>query len=268
MTDRTGGYRFDLETASTLFALKTPSPEVERLLRDDVEIPQSMTYRGKLPVLNQGQEGSCNGYSVRAVACVNHLLATGGDFREFSGDGAYYACQRIDGISGDNGSTITGGLKLQRDIGVMTAADFPMTPTYDPRRLPTNYKELSAPYRVAKAVVLRSIRDIEEWLGRGYGGVWWGCRWGFTFDGRGNVTRWSRTGGGHATAIFGFNRREKWFDGLNSWGSTWQGQGWYRLPYSIFEQVLADEYTVIAGASDMTEIKPRKVDWIKESINA
>jgi hypothetical protein len=268
MTEHVGGYRYDLETVHSLSSLREPSRYIRDLLTTDVEIPDRLSYRDKLPVLNQGQEGSCNGYAIRAVACVNHMLATGGDFREFSGDGAYYACQMIDGIKSDQGSTVSGGIRMQLNVGVMTAEDFPMTPTYDPRRMPANYKELASPYRCARAAALRTVREIEEWLGRGYGGVWWGCRWGFAFDGAGNAVRWTPSGGGHATAILGYDRRRKVVECLNSWGASWQGRGWFTVPYETLERVMSDGYTVVAGASDMAHIKPRKVDWVKESINA
>jgi hypothetical protein len=224
-------------------------------------MPRVVNMRDKIPVVNQHQEGACNGFAMRAATVVNHLLASGGTFQEFSGDGLYYMCQRVDGISGDKGSTVSGGTKVLKDTGALRIEDFPTTPAYDPRRLPSNAGTLAAPYRVESAAILRSVSEIKDWIGRNIGGCWYGCSWGFTFDGQGNAVRWSTSGGGHATAICGYDDTRGHFDCLNSWGASWQGQGWYTVPYEMMERILRDQYTVVAGTSDMSEIKPRVFNW-------
>lgn len=267
MIEKIGGYRMDLERHDVLDRLTIPGDVLSKLC-GVADIPDTLDLREKIPVRNQQSEGACNGFGKRAVDYLNHLLATGGEPQEFSGDGNYYVIQAIDGIRGDNGSTVSGGVTMAHQVGALRIEDFPETGNYDPGRLPRNYKDLAAPFKCAKTAIIQSdhVNRVKQWLGLGYGGVWWGKAWGFRFDGRGNATAWSASGGGHATAILGYDARG--FHCLNSWGKAWQGTGWYYVPYDLFEKVCRHQWTVVAATSDMSEIKPRTIDWVKDSINA
>lgn len=266
MSEFIGGYLFEEENHAML-AQMDDAECVVSLMRYAGDLPSRFSLRDKVPVRNQHQEGACNGFGMRVASVVNHLYASGGTFQEYAGDALYYLCQRVDRISGDRGSTVSGGLQVLRNIGSVRIEDFPETPQYDPQRLPSNVNQLAAPFKVQKTAILRTIPQIKEWLGLGVGGCWYGCRWGFRFDGRGGVTSWSPSGGGHATGIIGYDDSRGLLECINSWGTQWQGGGYYTVPYRIFESVLRDSATVVAGASDMSDVKPRNVDWVRESIN-
>lgn len=269
MTEHVGGYRFDLEDHAQLEVLTMQPRHLELLMAEPVARPREMSSRSKVAVKNQQSEGACNGFATRAA--LRLCAAFGGSDIDFSGDGMYYAIQQRDRISGDRGSTVAGGLWVASNIGGIPDSAMPETPRYDPQRLPVNYKDLASPYKVRNAAILKTYREIVEWLGKGYGGVWYGCLWGFSFSG-GQATGWRASGGGHATAIDGYGGQEDsdglpaWLDCLNSWGTNFGDRGRYRVSRSIMERVLRDGYTVVAGISDMENVKPRRINWLEREM--
>lgn len=267
-----GGYRFELERSDDLFRLSMPSVELYTALDGDFERPKEIDPRTWFEIRNQANEGSCNGHA--SVAACEQVAKASGQPQRFSPDAMYYLAQQEDGIRGDSGSTISGALKVCLEVGPILEANMPYTPRYNPTDVPLNYRELAAPYKLGSGATLKTYRDVVEWLGRGFGGTWWGVRWGINPSGSGEVRQWSFGGGGHAVALMGYGGTVD-SDGLpaylwlaNSWGRTWGASGWAKLYRKAFEQAAADRWTVIAGVSDMPNLVPRVVDWSKASVFA
>jgi C1A family cysteine protease len=272
VTEFVGGYLFHHERQDDLFRLTMNRGDFVSLLAASFLRPAEIDPRVWFAIRNQQNEGSCNGHAA-AAACEMAAKASGQPQR-FSPDAMYYLAQQNDGIRGDAGSTVSGALQVCLEVGPILEANMPYTPRYNPTDLPRNYRELAAPYRLGKGAILKNYREVVEWLGRGFGGVWWGNRWGINPGSSGEVTRWSFGNGGHATALLGYGGSTDG-DGLpaylwlaNSWGTTWGLGGWAKVHRAAFEQALTDRWTVVAGVSDMPNLKPRTVDWSKESVFA
>lgn len=233
--------------------------------------PASIDPRSWSKLRNQSSEGSCNGHAVTA-AQEQCCYASTGEFRQFSPDYAYYKAQKFDGIRGDSGSTVSGAMRVAKELGAILETMMPYTPRYNPGDIPINADDYASQYRVATAAELKSYADVVNWLGKGFGGVWWGTSWSPQLGGDGYVRSWGGGGGGHATALMGYGGPED-SDGLpeflwlkNSWGPSFGLDGWCKLTRKAFEQALRNQWTVVAGISDMVQLKPRQVDWRKASV--
>lgn len=268
-----GGCILSDESRAQFEAMAIPAGRLAMALGVEFARPSSIDPRAWSKIRNQQSEGSCNGHAVTAAQECCHHAATG-EFRQFSPDFAYYRAQAFDGIRGDRGSTVSGAVRVAREIGAIHEELMPYTPAYNPGEVPINANALAAPYRVATAADLKSYADIVAWIGKGMGGVWWGCGWSVTPDSQGYIRRWSIGQGGHATGLLGYGGGED-SDGLpeylwlkNSWGEAWGAGGWAKVTRRAIEDALRDRWTVVAGISDMVDLKPRLVDWRKASVFA
>jgi hypothetical protein len=71
--------------------------------------------RSVMKIENQGSVGSCQGHALSSCVELCYYIATGDLTRQLSRAYAYYETQRIDNISGDRGSTISGGIKARNN---------------------------------------------------------------------------------------------------------------------------------------------------------
>lgn len=271
MNHQAGGWLYEMED---LDALKAGQIEPAMMSTADSILfarPKKLDPRPFSPMENQSSQGACQGFAITAAGGLCYYGKTG-EWKRFSADAAYYLTQQIDGIRGDSGSTITGGMKMATNIGFLPEEAMPYTAAYDPQRIPRDYKEIAAPFRVKNYKVLSSYAEVVEWIGRGYGGVSWGIRWAVSLDSNGFMQWGGGGGGGHANAILGYDGQED-SDGLpeylidkNSWGDWGPLHGWCLVRRSTFEKILRDQYTVVVGISDMEDVKPRVIDWVKDSV--
>lgn len=269
--NKSGGYRYDLEDRAWLKAASMTQDEYDQAVRLAVR-PATVDPRNWFKVRSQGQEGSCQGHDIAACGEACFKIASKQTTR-FSPDAAYYLTQREDGITGDNGSTIAGGLKVATNIGFCPEEFMPYTDRYNPQDMPKNVKELCEPYKVKKFKIFNGpdyFAEAVEWIGLGLGGVSYGIDWGVTLDSRG-VANWrASNGGGHAQACFGYvGEPDK--DGLpqyllpvNSWGDWGPLHGWYLWTRDIFNLTMSHRYSVVGGISDMASPAPRKIDWAED----
>lgn len=261
-----GGYRFDIERHDELVAGEMPLSAYTAAMGAPHEAPRSFDPRAFSPVRNQSSEGSCQGHSITAALGLCHYAKTG-TWKDFNPDHAYYRSQALDGLRGDVGSTIAGGMRYANTIGGLPQDEGPAyTPKYNPGDYPQSLDVKCQPYRIYSYTTLRTYDDIVKWIGNGFGGVSWGIRWGLEPDSKGDIRRYRSGSGGHATALLGYGDDFLWLK--NSWGTTWGLSGWARIYREAIEGALRDSYTVVVGISDMAEVKPRDIDWVKESINA
>jgi hypothetical protein len=271
MTHQPGGYRIDLENRTALQAMCLTPTALTAALSQTFSRPAEIDPRPWFKIRNQSSEGSCQGHAQAAAGEQVYYCQAGKAIR-FSSDAAYYLAQKQDNITGDRGSTISGGMKVAKTIGHLEEQYMPYTPKYNPGDIPPNYANLMGPYKVQTAATLTTFAQIVDWLAQGIGGVWWGTSWSVQPNSRGEITRWSNGGGGHATALMGYTAETesdgypKWLWLANSWGTAWGIEGWAKVHRDAVNDALRQQYTVVAGISDMKDIKPRKVDWRKENV--
>jgi hypothetical protein len=167
--------------------------------------------------LNQLNQGACQGHSLALIFTICYYLATG-RIEYFSRAAAYYLSQKKDGITGDRGSTLSGGQYVATKQGLPLEKEWPYPSSYSPSN-PTGKTVFET-----KLVASQPTQDwelISEALDLGLpvqDGIMWDSSVSRTLvtDYRG------QGGGGHSTTLWtksGENYRR-----INSWG-MWDGDG-------------------------------------------
>lgn len=229
--------------------------------------------RQVMKIENQGSVGSCQGHALSSCVELCYYIATGDLARQLSRAMGYYETQRIDGITSDRGSTISGGIKLATTKGICREELWKYSGRYDSRR-PSNWVAIeadAAQHKVGQSYRMTSYDGVRTFLGSGQGGISIGISWSGEVD-RPIVNSFSGAGGGgHAIALLGLSERADssgrpfvWM--LNSWGSGWGNCGWAEWAPSAVEQMLRHRFTACFGISDMPNVKPRELsvqEWQK-----
>lgn len=210
---------------------------------------------------NQAQQGSCQGHALTDVGEVCYHIATRGQVIQFSRQFAYIRSQIHDGgARGDVGSTLSSGAKVATTEGFCPEELWPYTGKYVTKPSGRTMEEClaaAAAFKLKTVERLRSYDDIFNWLAGGVGIPWIGIQWG---------------SGGHSVSLPGYSKRKDkkgrnflWMH--NSWGTSWEHNGWKEIDPATVDAWFKHPYTVVLGGSDMVGdgIKPRPVDWVKES---
>jgi hypothetical protein len=266
MKEHIGGWRYDLDheehrLEKLMAALADDTPVLAmRGTYEEITIDP----RAVLKVEQQGQVGACQGQSISSISEWCHCIATG-DFRlQLSRAYGYYETQRLDGITGDRGSTIEGGIRLAREFGIPEESLWPYSGRYEPQR-PRPIEELranAAQYRIGKTYKMTSYDAIRTFLGSGQGGIHLGITWNASVGGA-VVNNYSGAGGGgHAIGLYSLSDRKDsqgrpfcWM--MNSWGLNWGNKGWAEWSPNAISQMLTARWSVFIGVSDMPHLKPR-----------
>ena len=269
MTEHIGGWRIDLEYQSDRWQ------QFQSALANDIPVlAMRGTYRELaidprqfMRLENQGSVGSCQGHSISSCVEWCYAIATGGEKIQLSRAFGYYETQRIDGISGDKGSTIQGGIKLATEYGIPEESLWPYSGRYDPRR-PQPIEELrqnAEKYKIGKSYNLKSYDAIRTFLGSGQGAVHLGITWNNSVSKPLVETYNGASGGGHAIGLYSLSDRKDssenpyvWM--MNSWGTGWGNQGWAEWSPRAINQMMQARWSVFVGVSDMPNVKPRELD--------
>jgi hypothetical protein len=193
-------------------------------------------------ILNQGNQGACQGHMLAQLFAICFWLATG-RLELFSRAYAYYKSQVHDGIKGDNGSTLNAGVRVSRE-GMCLEKDFPYPAEYDPR-IPDN---LPLNFRLTATRPLRTVEEIDAWedsgLPFGFGGPWNATANREVID----AYNPNAGGGGHAFTFFGqeSNGTSKM---INSWGKQWMQDGMSQWTKDSLRKALRHPWVVIIGFS-------------------
>ena len=272
MSGHVGGWISEREDHQFLNSLPGEAPVLAmRGTYNEVKIDP----RAVMHIENQGQVGACQGHALSSVCELCYYIASGDVKLQLSRQYAYVETQRIDGISGDNGSTISGVIKLATTKGIPREELWKYPGRYDNRR-PSNWSEIeidAAKYRIGQSYRMTTYDGIRTFLGSGQGGISIGISWGKEVD-RPIVNSFSGAGGGgHAIALLGLSERTDqsgrpyvWM--LNSWGANWGNKGWSEWAPAAIEQMLRHRYTACFGLSDMPNVKPREytLDNLKKDL--
>ena len=207
------------------------------------EMPLSRWQKHKVPVLNQGEDGACVGFSLATVA--NFLLRNRSARTSVSPRMMYEMAKDYDEWPGDDysGSSCKGGVKGWQRHGVCVFGLWPHDPKVkggeltEERAADAAMRPLGSYYRVnphdlrhvhaalAEVGVLYASGDVHE--------GWWEP------DEKGVIAHSDVKAGGHAFAIVGYDAYGFWIQ--NSWGPEWGINGCARLPYASW---IRDGYDV------------------------
>lgn len=263
MSDR--GYRIDLEDRD---ALKAGAIDFQLAVKG-FAAPEEIDPRKWHRIENQSSMGSCQGHALSSVCEMAYHIATG-EVTQFSPLFSYYATQKLDGITGDNGSTISGGAKCAKQYGQCPLAVMPYpNPARYTGTIPAEAFAAAEPFKIRSHSMCKNYADVFAYLASGQGGVEIGISWNasMTPNSEGLVEQFrGGGGGGHAVCFLGYSKRvdskgRKYLWLANSWSETWDGDGWAEVSPTAVDQMGKDQYTVMIGLSDMTAPKVRPISW-------
>ena len=269
----TGGCLLSENAASEVAAGSAP------IMRMGLESdrPDKISISKWMPMENQGRQGACAGHSLSTNAEYLYYLQTGHHI-QLSRACGYYETQRIDGIRGDRGSTIQGGVKLLTRDGICTEANWPYPSGYNNRR-PAGYESMPK-FKCTSYVHCKTYEDVYDHLSSKAGAIHIGIGWSGIDQqvARDGVVRQYRpgpgSGAGHSVALAGYSKEmaeelridpdKPPIELLNSWSESWGNRGrcWV-LPEAI-DQMLRHRYTVFAGLTGAVipdEMKPEQVEF-------
>jgi hypothetical protein len=266
------GLRRDMEDRRTLQYGQCRKPMLGEV--DISKLPTSMGVAEWMNIENQSSVGACQGHAQSSCLELAYKHQTG-DIVQLNRMFAYLASQKVDGITGDNGSTMTGGAKSASTNGIPREESWPY-PGFYPRG---GWKAIPDKlWTEAKGIVLGGYRILEsyeevlQWLANGVGGVAIGIDWNNSVepDSQGRVQRYSRGGGGHALALLDWNKQftdpqgRPYLDMFNSWDRTWGYRGRAFILPAVVDYWAKNMDVIGYGLIQGDGVKPKKFDWIKQ----
>ena len=242
-------------------------PEADFPPVDYATLPESAGVANWMQVENQASVGSCQGHAKTSAEELAIYRATG-SIVQLNRGFSYYTSQKIDGIRGDNGSTISGGCEASRKYGTCLESLAPYTGRYVTQFSQACYDD-ALTRRLTAFQKLPNYDAVMRWLYYGIGGIVIGINWdnGQEGDANGCVTSYRASGGGHALALLDWSTRFKdtkgrpYIDRFNSWGKNYGYKGRNFILTSVVDEWCATEdvygYCNLNGAG----VYPAKIDW-------
>lgn len=272
------GLRLDLENADELAKnqfqgdIKLPPVDIGKL-------PRTQGFSRVCLIENQGQEGSCRGHQTATCCEKATWAATRGGVVQYNRQFAYLSGQRLDGLMGDVGSSMTGGAKAAAKYGLPKEEIWPYTGVY-PRRgwmdIPAEVWEAAKATTLVSYKILRSYEEVLQWIVYGIGGVGFGIGWNETAEpnAQGRIEnyrpgppRGQREEAGHAVSVVDYDKAVMSRGGLpylklpQTWGKRWGINGWAWVSPETIETWATQGQCI--GYADVRgeDIKPREMDW-------
>lgn len=268
-----GGYAIDKEDRREI--LRTSS-KPQRVLRSS-QLPERVDPRkhrlwldGFLRVEDQGRQGSCQGQALSE--CFEYGWGIASDsVLQFSRQYCYIGTQIFDRISGDRGSTLSGGTKLALQ-GCCLEKTAPYQSSYPGHRYITDaMRQEAEKYKLKSHTSIQTVDAMREYIGSGLGIVQIGISWNNSMspDGNGCIRSFSGGGGGGHSVVFcgylpdsdvGQRSSAGWWGLMkNSWGTRWGLKGFAYVEPKAIAAMLAHRYTTFVGRSDLQsdELRPR-----------
>lgn len=268
---RLNGWRHDLEDLDRL----RDSLDSIQLLRAFSAVPYAYDEEVDYPWIrneDQLQIGSCQGNALTSVGEIAYWNATG-LVDQFSRWYAYRMSQIIDGITGDNGSTLEGGMKLARDYGFGLESTCPYPHSYV-KDIPNKDKclEEGKTRRIRKSMECENYDDVFQFIAKRYGAVQIGIAWPDAWfePPKGPLEHYEpgRRAGGHSVYFRGYTKRldsqgRHYLKVNNSW-KIWgdENKGTKEVSPACVEQMFdygrGNGMTVMIGHTDMNSPAPRR----------
>lgn len=249
---RTGSYRFDQEDRLSLAAM---SSTLAYSSYSESDIPELVDPEGWTIIEDQGQQGSCQGNALASAVEQCHVRE-GGEVVQLSRQQAYIMSQRYDGIRGDQGSTLTGGVKVAMNDGLCLESVWPYPSRYS-TAVPPGFAN-SVRYKT------KGYTEIKDWLVllthlAKFGPVHIGAPWNASIDRQvansGVIDSWPDGGGGHSVLYGGYTNvgwngqalSDPRIKLANSWATRWGRKGWAHVTKRAFEDLMNTRWGVVIG---------------------
>ena len=263
------GYNPELERRDEIANSSTPMLFTMR----DFSAPDEIDPRKLIRHDDQGNMSSCGGHGNTNAAEFVWALSDGqySEGKQLSRLFAYLEAQRFDGLLGrDAGSTISGGLKVGKDIGYLEEKHLEYVTPYpsNARTLVTDaMRKLAEPFKIRSHTWLESYDGMFQYIASLTGACFAGSIWNNSFYASNGVldSISLRNGGGHAYCFAGYSRRKDSRGRNYIWRkNSHSNDNWTEIAPSVIDALCRHQYTSIVGISDLSTPGPRKMDWIKE----
>ena len=223
-----------------------------------IPLPPSIDLRHLCsPVRDQGQLGSCTGFSI-AVGLREFLeIKTTGKLVKMSPLFVYYEERQLEHtIPEDCGAQPRDGMKVLAKMGCAPELDDPYNIAKFTKAPTAKALKDAAKYKIASYHRLASLNDIQTALAASNGVVL-----GFVVHESFESAAVAKTGkmpmpqpnekilGGHAVFAAGYKMDPKWEGGgylivKNSWGTGWGDKGYFYMPFAyVTPQLVSDAWT-------------------------
>lgn len=221
------------------------------------DLPREVDPRKWHRIEDQGSQGSCQGHMLSSICEGLYFIETGDSTIQLSRNGAYRWSQIEDGIRGDQGSTLEGGIRAAKK-GLCLEKFFPYTSQYAPvipREAEQNRTfKLVTHGKIPKESGAHELAHMI--LGQGLHLIGFGMKWTDEMDKQSKIMKYTGRGrgGGHAVAILGylFIDGDLYFVLANSWGTKFWGDKGYKLVhYKAFDQIVRYGWNVTFSYSDL-----------------
>jgi len=217
------------------------------------ELPASVDLATDMPpVGNQGGQGSCTawatGYALKTYQeDVERSWGTGTPSHQFSP--AYIYNQIKQGGTGDcsMGAYLSDAFSVLTEQGCCTLATMP----YDDSECDTQPSQAAQneaeEFRIAswRRVNVQDITELRTHLGAGFPVVIGMRVYTNFFFLRGDTVYHQKEGtweGNHAMCVVGYNHAQSTFRVINSWGTGWGHNGYFRIAYDLFRELVFEGY--------------------------
>lgn len=197
------------------------------------------------PVADQGNLGACTAFAIVKGSRELNMKKAGQSYVPLSPLFFYYEERKVDGTIGqDNGSTITTGMQVLKNVGVSTESAWPYNVAQFTVKPPSAAYAEAGKYKSAGANRLSGLDGVKSALDKGHS-VSFGIRVYESFmKSKGGIIPMPNTAtekmmGGHALAIVGYDDAKQTVTVRNSWSTKWGDQGYCYIPYGYFAKGLA-----------------------------
>ena len=200
------------------------------------------------PVADQGKLGACTAFAVGKGFREFQVNKLGERKAPLSAMFLYYESRaRWGTVMSDSGSTISDSMAVLGQKGIAPEQSWPydvLKFTVEPTK---DAYEAAKEYRFAETIRLTSLEDVKVALSKGEAvpfafDVMESFRVGS--DGMMPIPkRGEKKRGGHAVMAVGYDNQKQLVTVRNSWGADWGDQGYFYMPYEVFESNARDIWT-------------------------
>jgi len=224
----------------------------------DIKLPSSVDLTDDMPPAgDQGDQGSCVAWAV-AYALKTHQEQVertwGADTTDHQFSPAYVYNQiKVGGCN--SGARIPDGFTLLANQGCCTLATMPYDDSACDDAPPATARAEAQTYRIAswRRVDIQNTAELRSHLAAGSPIVigmevytnFFRLSGDAIYDDIGG--NWE---GNHALCVIGYDDAAATFRVLNSWGAGWGDQGYFRITYALFRQIVFEAYVaqdLVAG---------------------
>lgn len=233
--------------------------------------PKVMSFRSILKTENQGPIGSCVGHG-GSSGMEQLVYSASGQKVQLSRMFCYLNAQKMTGIRGDRGATISGCVQALMTIGICEESVMPYpNPVRYAATIPTSATAAAAKCKILGHKDLNSPEEIWDWISTNQGPVIYGMEW---YD---NVAR-ARTpiitsdmlkgpsAGGHCRLMAGYSGElgpdgKPLIDDLNSHGLSFGEGGWTKWTWTALATLCQQERNTrsIIGITNATGYDPQRL---------